>query len=84
MVDEYMVINWSGIYLVIISVYVQFESLEELEKVVKFVYDNGQWFWFVGLGLLLNGFGLSDEGMVNLVLMDKIISVDEEIKKVRV
>lgn len=38
----------------------------------------------VGSGLSPNGIGLSDEGMINLALMDKILSVDQETKTVRV
>nr|XP_024393620.1 L-galactono-1,4-lactone dehydrogenase, mitochondrial-like [Physcomitrium patens]PNR41397.1 hypothetical protein PHYPA_018800 [Physcomitrium patens] len=82
--DEHTVTNWSGTHSATTSVYAQPESLEELEKVVKLAHDNGQRLRPVGSGLSPNGLGLSDEGMVNLALMDKIISVDEETKKVRV
>ena len=38
----------------------------------------------VGSGLSPNGIGLTRSGMVNLALMDKILEVDKEKKRVRV
>ena len=38
----------------------------------------------VGSGLSPNGIGLSRAGMVNLALMDKVLEVDKEKKRVRV
>ena len=82
--DEHTVTNWSGTHSATTRVYVQPESLEELEGVVKLAHQHGQRIRPVGSGLSPNGIGLSEEGMINLALMDKVLSVDEETKRVRV
>jgi hypothetical protein len=82
--DEHTLTNWSGTHSATTRVYVEPESLEELERVVKLAHEQGQRIRPVGSGLSPNGIGLSDEGMVNLALMDKVLSVDEETKRVRV
>ncbi|KAG0586730.1 hypothetical protein KC19_2G113000 [Ceratodon purpureus] len=82
--DEHTVTNWSGTHSATTRVYVQPESLEELEEVVKLAHEHGQRIRPVGSGLSPNGIGLSDAGMINLALMDKVLSVDEKTKRVRV
>lgn len=82
--DEHTVSNWSGTHSATTRVYVEPESLEELEGVVKLAHQQGHRLRPVGSGLSPNGIGLSDEGMINLALMDKVLSVDGETKRVRV
>lgn len=76
--------NWSGTHSATTRVYVQPENVEELEEVIKLAHKHGQRIRPVGSGLSPNGIGLSDEGMVNLALMDQVLSVDLETKCVRV
>ncbi|CAM6030085.1 unnamed protein product [Sphagnum balticum] len=82
--EEHSVTNWSGTHEARTKVYIQPESLEELEVVVKLANDRKQRIRPVGSGLSPNGLGLSDEGMVNLALMDRILSVDQDTKRVTV
>jgi hypothetical protein len=82
--EEQSVANWSGTHEARTKVYIQPESLEELEVVVKLANDRKQRIRPVGSGLSPNGLGLSDEGMVNLALMDRILSVDQDTKRVTV
>ncbi|CAK9203169.1 unnamed protein product [Sphagnum troendelagicum] len=82
--EEHSVANWSGTHEARTKVYIQPESLEELEVVVKLANDRKQRIRPVGSGLSPNGLGLSDEGMVNLALMDRILSVDQDTKRVTV
>ncbi|KAF6155368.1 hypothetical protein GIB67_019894 [Kingdonia uniflora] len=82
--DLHTVSNWSGTHEVQTRVFIQPESLEELEKVVKEANEKGQKVRPVGSGLSPNGIGLQRQGMVNLALMDKVIEVDKERKIVRV
>jgi L-galactono-1,4-lactone dehydrogenase len=82
--EEHTVTNWSGTHEARTKVYIQPESLEELEVVVKLANDRKQRIRPVGSGLSPNGLGLSDEGMVNLALMDRILSVDQDTKRVTV
>jgi hypothetical protein len=82
--EEQSVANWSGTHEARTKVYIQPESLEELEVVVKLANDRKQRIRPVGSGLSPNGLGLSDEGMVNLALMDRILSVDQDTKRVKV
>lgn len=60
------------------------ESIEELEKVVKEANVKKQKIRPVGSGLSPNGIGLTRAGMVNLALMDKVLNVDKEKKRVTV
>ena len=82
--DEHTISNWSGTHEATTRVYAQPESLAELEELVKLANEKKQRIRPVGSGLSPNGIGLSDEGMVNLALMDRVLSVDEESKRVRV
>jgi L-galactono-1,4-lactone dehydrogenase len=76
--------NWSGTHEAKTSVYVQPESLEDLEKAVSLAHSMKQKLRPVGSGLSPNGVGFSDDGMINLALMDKIVNIDTETKRVTV
>ncbi|XP_062007519.1 L-galactono-1,4-lactone dehydrogenase, mitochondrial [Rosa rugosa] len=82
--ELHTVSNWSGTHEVQTRVFHQPETLEELEKVVKEANENKYRIRPVGSGLSPNGIGLSRAGMVNLALMDKVLEVDKEKKRVRV
>lgn len=60
------------------------ESVEELEKLVKEANEKRARIRPVGSGLSPNGIGLARAGMVNLALLDKVLEVDKEKKRVRV
>ncbi|KAK8951461.1 hypothetical protein KSP39_PZI004169 [Platanthera zijinensis] len=82
--DLHSVTNWSGTHEVYTRVFLQPENLEELEKVVRDAHERGQKIRPVGSSLSPNGIGLQKAGMVNLALMDKVLEVDKENKRVRV
>ncbi|CAB4286503.1 unnamed protein product [Prunus armeniaca] len=82
--ELHTVSNWSGTHEVQTRVFHQPETLEELEKVVKDAHEKKTRIRPVGSGLSPNGIGLSRAGMVNLALMDKVLEVDKEKKRVRV
>nr|AAT67210.1 mitochondrial L-galactono-1,4-lactone dehydrogenase [Rosa roxburghii] len=82
--ELHTVSNWSGTHEVQTRVFHQPETLEELEKVVKEANENKYRIRPVGSGLSPNGIGSSRAGMVNLALMDKVLEVDKEKKRVRV
>ncbi|VFQ71712.1 unnamed protein product [Cuscuta campestris] len=82
--DLHTVTNWSGTHEVQTRNFFQPESLEELEAVVKDCNLKKQKIRPVGSGLSPNGIGLTRAGMVNLGLMDKVLEVDREKKRVRV
>lgn len=76
--------NWSGTHEVLTRVFHQPENLEQLEEVVKESNVKKARIRPVGSGLSPNGIGLSRMGMVNLALMDRVLEVDKEKKRVRV
>ncbi|KAL8260553.1 hypothetical protein R6Q59_028506 [Mikania micrantha] len=82
--DLHTVVNWSGTHEVQTRVFLQPESLEQLEAIVKDANEKKQKIRPVGSGLSPNGIGLARGGMVNLALMDKVLEVDKEKKTVRV
>ncbi|KAG5555826.1 hypothetical protein RHGRI_006466 [Rhododendron griersonianum] len=82
--DLHTVSNWSGTHEVQTRVFLQPESLPELEAIVRDANQKKQKIRPVGSGLSPNGIGLTRLGMVNLALMDKVLEVDEERKRVRV
>ncbi|CAI9782828.1 unnamed protein product [Fraxinus pennsylvanica] len=82
--DLHTVSNWSGTHEVQTRTFIQPETLEELESVVKDCNQNKQKIRPVGSGLSPNGIGLTRAGMVNLALMDGVLEVDKEKKRVRV
>nr|AOW42610.1 L-galactono-1,4-lactone dehydrogenase [Solanum melongena] len=82
--DLHTVTNWSGTHEVRTRTFLQPESIEELEKVVKEANVKKQKIRPVGSGLSPNGIGLTRAGMVNLALMDKVLNVDKEKKRVTV
>uniref|UniRef100_A0A2P2JIB1 L-galactono-1 4-lactone dehydrogenase isoform X2 n=1 Tax=Rhizophora mucronata TaxID=61149 RepID=A0A2P2JIB1_RHIMU len=82
--DLHTVSNWSGTHEVQTSSFHQPENLEQLEELVRESNENGAKIRPVGSGLSPNGIGLARAGMVNLALMDRILEVDKEKKRIRV
>ncbi|XP_022966248.1 L-galactono-1,4-lactone dehydrogenase, mitochondrial [Cucurbita maxima] len=82
--DLHTVSNWSGTHEVHTRVFHQPDNLEQLQEVVKEANVKKARIRPVGSGLSPNGIGLSRMGMVNLALMDKVLEVDKEKKRVRV
>ncbi|CAA2981262.1 L-galactono-1,4-lactone dehydrogenase, mitochondrial [Olea europaea subsp. europaea] len=82
--DLHTVSNWSETHEVQTRTFIQPETLRELESIVKDCNQNKQKIRPVGSGLSPNGIGLTRAGMVNLALMDKVLEVDKEKKRVRV
>ncbi|KAH9649047.1 L-galactono-1,4-lactone dehydrogenase [Citrus sinensis] len=82
--DLHTVSNWSGTHEVQTRNFHQPESVEELEKLVKEANEKRARIRPVGSGLSPNGIGLARAGMVNLALLDKVLEVDKEMKRVRV
>nr|GMD42996.1 L-galactono-1,4-lactone dehydrogenase, mitochondrial [Ipomoea batatas] len=82
--DLHTVTNWSGTHEVQTRTFLQPESLQELEAAVKDSNEKKQKIRPVGSGLSPNGIGLTRAGMVNLGLMDKVLEVDKEKKRVTV
>ncbi|KAJ7527041.1 hypothetical protein O6H91_16G033700 [Diphasiastrum complanatum] len=82
--EEHTVTNWSGTHEAKTKNYLQPESLKELEAIVKDANKKKQKIRPVGSGLSPNGIGLSDDGMINLALMDKIVDIDKEENRVTV
>nr|ALM02643.1 L-galactono-1,4-lactone dehydrogenase [Lycium barbarum] len=82
--DLHTVSNWSGTHEVQTRAFLQPESMEELEGIVKDANVKKQKIRPVGSGLSPNGIGLTRAGMVNLGLMDKVLSVDKKKKRVTV
>lgn len=82
--EEQVVTNWSGTHAVKTNVYIQPESLQELEAAVSLANSRKQKLRPVGSGLSPNGIGLCDSGMVNLALMDKILNIDTDTNRVTV
>ncbi|KAJ9181024.1 hypothetical protein P3X46_009200 [Hevea brasiliensis] len=82
--DLHTVSNWSGTHEVQTRAFHQPEDLQQLEELVKESNEKKAKIRPVGSGLSPNGIGLARAGMVNLALMDKILEVDKEKKRVRV
>lgn len=82
--DLHTVSNWSGTHEVHTRNFIQPESVEELESVVRMANEKKQKIRPVGSGLSPNGIGLTRAGMLNLALLDKVLEVDKERKIVRV
>eukprot|EP00850_Spirogloea_muscicola_P004349 SM000018S03714 [mRNA] locus=s18:972699:975136:- [translate_table: standard] len=58
--------------------------LQELEQIVADHHERGARLRPVGSAISPNGIGLSADGMVNLGLMDAVLKVDQEARRVRV
>lgn len=82
--DQVEVVNWSGTHSVTTQRYYTPETLDQLKAIVNLCHEQELPLRPVGSALSPNGIGLSPDGMVNLALMDKVLSVDKERGLVRV
>ncbi|KAK9123228.1 hypothetical protein Sjap_012830 [Stephania japonica] len=82
--DLHSVSNWSATHQVHTRVFLQPETLHDLEALVRDANQRKQSIRPVGSGLSPNGIGLHRARMVNLALMDRVIEVDRESMRVRV
>jgi hypothetical protein len=65
------------------SAFHQPETQEEVERLVAAAHEQGQRLRVVGSALSPNGIALSDEGMLSMALMDRVVAVDKERLQVR-
>lgn len=77
-------INWSGTHSVSTDRYYQPETVDELKEIIQHSHKTRQKLRPVGSGLSPNGLPFDQGGMVNLVNMDALLSVDTKTNRVRV
>ncbi|KAL4857423.1 L-galactono-1 [Chlorella vulgaris] len=77
-------VNWSGTHECQVQRFYQPETLEQLEATVKQAHTTGRKLRCVGSGLSPNGLAFSEDGMVSLGLMDKVLDIDTASGQVRV
>jgi len=82
--EETTISNWSGTHEVRTQVYHEPEDLNQLLAIVKQAHALGGKIRPVGSALSPNGLGLCSGGMINLLLCDKVISVDQAKQQVTV
>lgn len=78
--EDVVVTNWSNTHAVSLpaAAYHTPATLAELEALVAAHHESGAPLRPVGSALSPNGLGLSSQGMVNLALMDDLVSYDPE------
>ena len=81
--DQHLV-NWSGTHECHVARFYQPESLAELQAVVAQAHAAGAKLRCVGSALSPNGLAFEERGMVSLALMDKVLRVDRERRRVTV
>ena len=82
--DENAIVNWSGTHSCNPIKLHQPETLEEVESLVRRCSQQNRKLRPVGNALSPNGIALSNDEMVSLAMMDKVISVDTKKKQVKV
>ncbi|KAI8472331.1 MAG: hypothetical protein J3K34DRAFT_212053 [Monoraphidium minutum] len=78
------IVNWSGTHSVQPRAYYAPESEEDVRAILADCHARGKRLRVVGSALSPNGAGFSDEGMMSMALLDKILWVDEGTGQVRV
>jgi len=81
---DYEIENWSGTKRVIVESFSQPETVKMLEAIVKYADLRARKIRPVGAALSPNGVAFEKKGMVSLALLDKVLSIDEELKQVTV
>ena len=80
-----VVVNWSNTHSAKPKRFFLPESEAEVEAFIRAAHDSGQKLRVVGSALSPNGLALSDrEGMIGMSLLDKIISIDVDKRRVTV
>ncbi|XP_024533817.1 L-galactono-1,4-lactone dehydrogenase 1, mitochondrial [Selaginella moellendorffii] len=82
--EEETVTNWSNTHEAHPRYYHHPETLYDLERIVKLGHVTTRTIRPTGSGLSPNGLGFSNEGMVNMALMDKVLVVDATKKQITV
>lgn len=82
--EQHDLVNWSGTHAVSTDRYYTPENLEQLKAIVAEAHRTSSKLRPVGSGLSPNAIGFSKNGMINLALMDSIVSVDHQKKRVTV
>ncbi|GAX80918.1 hypothetical protein CEUSTIGMA_g8353.t1 [Chlamydomonas eustigma] len=82
--NEQVITNWSGTHQAQPRRLFMPESEAEVEVFVRAAHDAGQKLRVMGSGISPNGLGLSEEGMLGMALMDKIVDVNTEKMQVTV
>lgn len=84
--DATVIHNWSNTHGVSLPAgsYKTPTTLPDLEQLVREAHESGTSLRPIGSALSPNGIGLHSGGMVNLALLDKLVSVDAEKKQVTV
>lgn len=80
----HVLVNWSGTHEARPCKLEYPESEEEILDLVQKARIQGAKIRVMGSGLSPNAIGFSDETVISLAMMDKVISVDEEKRQVRV
>lgn len=82
--EEQEVVNWSGTHSVSTTRYFQPESVDELKQIISDAHRNKKKLRPIGSALSPNGLGLEQGGMVNLVMLDKVLDINVDKKQVKV
>ncbi|KAI9918213.1 hypothetical protein PsorP6_011309 [Peronosclerospora sorghi] len=91
--ENHEFVNWSATHECRPNNFYVPETVEEVEKLVKLYHDNKQKLRTMGAGISPNGLGFSskikgkeesNEALMSLACLDKILSVDKEKKQVTV
>eukprot|EP00879_Flechtneria_rotunda_P029033 GHRR01031288.1.p1 GENE.GHRR01031288.1~~GHRR01031288.1.p1 ORF type:complete len:573 (+),score=173.49 GHRR01031288.1:1186-2904(+) len=78
------VVNWSATHAAHPKRYYQPENQEDVEAIVADCAATKRKLRVVGSGLSPNGVGFSDEGMMSMALLDKILWINPDTQQVRV
>ncbi|KAK3254751.1 hypothetical protein CYMTET_36046 [Cymbomonas tetramitiformis] len=81
--DE-VIVNWSNTHECRPKNFYQPESLQELEKIVATAHESGEKLRPIGSALSPNGLAFSNNSLVNLAFLDKVLAVDTEKRQVTV
>jgi L-galactono-1,4-lactone dehydrogenase len=82
--EEQELVNWSGTHFVKTARYYQPETLNQLKDLVAEAHATGEKLRPVGSALSPNALAFCSGGMVNLSLMDSVLSIDKEKMQVTV
>ena len=82
--SEETVENWSATHSASPVAYFSPETAAGVQHILALMHEAGQRLRVVGSALSPNGIGLSDENMLNMVQLDKVVSIDKEKKQVTV
>ncbi|EGD82570.1 galactonolactone dehydrogenase [Salpingoeca rosetta] len=80
--DSHEVVNWSGTHTAWPRVFVEPNSLGEVEDALARAHATGQRLRVVGSAISPNGLAFSDEGMLSMVNCNRVLWVDPDSKQV--